>query len=275
MMSTKIVLFTLLLGGCFSDAPGVTDSGDEESSSSSSSGESGSGEDESSGPGSSSGSGPSASSSESDSSGIEEDSSGTTADTDDGLILWHAWDGDYLDAISGQEGIPTGDASVNTSALELHGSGTVDVSYFNADYRATLQSMTISIRYFANSGAGQRTLFALGDNGEAITNNTHQVRIVNNVFELMTETGEGENHVVQLGPAPDFTAAAWHTVTFAFDGAVVTTCSDGAWLSEADYVPAQTQAEKLFVGGTWITGEGWDGLIDDMRIWNVPLPECK
>lgn len=269
-MPTRILILSLVpLAGCFTEPEPSTPS-DEGSSGSSSSG---AGEDGSTVPTAASTSSSSTSTGGSfDASSGEATAGSSSGDPDESdLLLWQEWNGDYVDTVSGEEGVPTGDASVNTSALELHGNGTVDISYFGADYTSTLDDMTVSIRYFANTGDGLRVLLAFGDNGESLSTNAHELRILNNVFELLTETGEGEDHFVELGPTPSFAVGSWHTVTFVFDGGFVRTCSDGERLSELKYVPAQTTASKLFVGGTWISGEGFDGFIDDLRIWDRSL----
>jgi hypothetical protein len=262
-----------LLGGCFSDAPDVDATNGSSTMMETSEASSNASSDEVSDASSESESGSSSSSisTSSSSESTSEDAETTTEASDPGLMLWHTWNGDYVDQISGEAGTPTGDATVNSSALELGGSGSVDISHFSLDYTAVLESMTVSIRYFANTGDGLHVLLALGDSGEVLSNNAHEIRIRDNIFEIMYETGNGEDHFVDLGPTPQFVIGSWHTASFVFDSDQIRVCSDGVWLPPATTVVVpETTAQKLFVGGTWIPGEGWIGLVDDIKIWDHP-----
>jgi len=89
--------------------------------------------------------------------------------------------------------------------------------------------------------------------------------------------GVGANNVWSARPSIVLSASdlnVWRHVAFAYDGAMVSLFVDGALIGTASAV--HTTTDNPLILGHWLpSGENWDGLIDEVRLYNRALSQTE
>jgi hypothetical protein len=213
---------------------------------------------------------------EAEESGTESESSGSDGSSsstgEDQLApdLWHRWDGSLVDEVSGEEATLIGAPVLSDDALLLDGeSSGAELLHFGEAFAATLDSATIAVRYTASSNTGLRTLVALGDQGDDFATNAFVLLIRDGSIEIVTETGEGTDNIVVLGEAPAVDEP--HDIVVVTDTGSATLYVDGEWRGTMPYTPTETESTRMRVGVTAWNSSWFQGEIDDLKIWTMPL----
>ena len=89
--------------------------------------------------------------------------------------------------------------------------------------------------------------------------------------------GVGANNVWSARPSIVLSASdlnVWRHVAFAYDGAMVSLFVDGALIGTAS--ATHTTTDNPLILGHWLpSGENWDGLIDEVRLYNRALSQSE
>jgi hypothetical protein len=196
---------------------------------------------------------------------------GVAQSADPSLVAWYRFDGDASDSsgngLHGSEvGDPTYVEGVFGQALDLDGDG----DYIDCgnppefDIREVITFMYwIHVRSF---DADWNTVIAKGDNSwrssRAGTNNYMEAAV----------SGTSGNYLYSTTPVDD---GQWHHIAAVYDGATFSIYVDGEPDgSEASTGQIASSTYSVYIGeNSQATGRHWNGLIDDLMIFNSVLTQ--
>jgi len=189
-----------------------------------------------------------------------------------GLVGYWPMDGDFLDhSVSGIHGTPNGDVTTTASNVKFGQSGSFDG---NGDYIRVANnqaftfgagsSFTLSAWVWANTTTGVHRIITNDENG-------FDLRIISNTynFEFKPSGQPGQNLISSIAPV----GGQWNLVTVVKTPTVITMYINGVsggTLAIADGPLSSTH--DLTIGSyTPGTSEFFNGLMDDVAIWNRAL----
>lgn len=148
----------------------------------------------------------------------------------------------------------------------------IDVAGLGDDLYATIDTFTLHMRVRpAAYGNLFAVFFMLGALDESFAGNSMRFQEQDGNLSIKTETGDGVDHIVTLGPAPPI--GVWTSLTFVINANWVTLYRDGGCAERVPFVPVETGARNVAIGG-WADG-GHDfavnGDIGEVRIYSEPL----
>jgi len=199
-----------------------------------------------------------------------------------GLGSWH-FDGDATDSSgNGYDGVLQGGAVIASGGGYTYASfggvsERVNLSAVGDALFATLDSFTLHMRVrpITYPGSAYSIFFMLGGTGENLAGNQIRLQEDAGALTLKTETGNGVDHVINLGAAPDL--GVWTTLTLVVNGDQLTFYRNGGCTDATQFVPVETTAREVSVGG-WHDDTydfSMDGDIDDLRLFAWPLSRSE
>ena len=126
----------------------------------------------------------------------------------------------------------------------------VAVDPLAAVFRALIDDYSIALRVRVleyPSGDQESVLFSVGEDGEQMAQNATRLSIRSGRVTFKTETGEGDDHVVDLGPA--IPVDTWVHLAITVSDTRLRYYRDGVLQLETNHVPADTRTEQAQVGG--------------------------
>ncbi|MCP4609648.1 MAG: LamG domain-containing protein [Planctomycetes bacterium] len=188
---------------------------------------------------------------------------------DPGLVAWYRFDGDALDS-SGNElhgtemGDPTYEAGVFGQAISLDGDG--DYVDCGLDPKFDITEF-ITVTYWIKVVAfdrGWNTVFSRGDDS------WRSSRAGENSFMEAAVGGTAGNYTYGVTPVDD---GEWHHIGWVYDGTMNYLYLDGEIdATEENSGEITVSSFPLYIGeNSGATGRFWNGLIDDVLIYNRPL----
>ena len=190
---------------------------------------------------------------------------------DPGLVAWYRFDGDALDS-SGNElhgtemGDPTYEAGVFGQAISLDGDG--DYVDCGLDPKFDITEF-ITVTYWIKVVAfdrGWNTVFSRGDDS------WRSSRAGTENFMEAAVGGTAGNYTYGVTPVDD---GEWHHIGWVYDGTMNYLYLDGEIdATEENSGEITVSSFPLYIGeNSGATGRFWNGLIDDVQIYNRPLTQ--
>ncbi|MBW7992056.1 MAG: LamG domain-containing protein [Planctomycetes bacterium] len=190
---------------------------------------------------------------------------------DPGLVAWYRFDGDALDS-SGNElhgtemGNPTYEVGVFGQAISLDGDG--DYVDCGLDPKFDITEF-ITVTYWIKVVAfdrGWNTVFSRGDDS------WRSSRAGENNFMEAAVGGTAGNWTYGVTPVDD---EQWHHIGWVYDGTMNYLYLDGEIdATEENSGEITVSSFPLYIGeNSGATGRFWNGLIDDVQIYNRPLTQ--
>jgi hypothetical protein len=192
---------------------------------------------------------------------------------DPGLVAWYRFDGDALDS-SGNElhgtemGDPTYEAGVFGQAISLDGDG--DYVDCGLDPKFDITEF-ITVTYWIKVVAfdrGWNTVFSRGDDS------WRSSRAGTENFMEAAVGGTAGNYTFGVTPVDD---GEWHHIGWVYDGTMNYLYLDGEIdATEENSGQITVSSFPLYIGeNSGATGRFWNGLIDDVQIYNRPLTQAE
>ena len=150
---------------------------------------------------------------------------------------------------------------------------------FAEPFRSMLGAFSLTLRFRADSYDRYAPLFGLSGDDDMVTTNKWLILTCSEIscvgtsaagVIVETETGDaGDNSYQLLGPLPP--VGQWVHLSVVVTGDRIALYVDGELLSTSFYVPADTSASWLYLGGTGSTTNSFDGVVDDIAVYDVQL----
>jgi hypothetical protein len=159
-------------------------------------------------------------------------------------------------------------AAVDGQGLVLNGDVLIDISSFTTMFGSIDSAFTVAIRHKADAYPNGTHMFGRGSTGQGTGSNGFGLGFDTGTgaFQHTTQTGpNGTFHVAPLGSLP--AVGDWSESLFVYGNGVVSHYQDGELTVEANFEPPDTTSPQMWIGGfpawTW----GFEGTIDDVRVY--------
>lgn len=150
---------------------------------------------------------------------------------------------------------------------------------FAEPFRSVLGAFSLTLRFRADSYDRYAPLFGLSGDDDTFATNKWLILTCSEVscvgtsaagVIVETETGDaGDNSYQLLGPLPP--VGQWVHLSVVVNADRIAMYVDGELLSTSFYVPAETSTSQLYLGGIGSTINSFDGVVDDIAVYDVEL----
>ena len=204
-----------------------------------------------------------------------------------GLVSYYDFEGslpDFLDDRSADGNLNNGVAldgaqqdamaRVGSGALQLDGQNDA-VSLGQGDVTRFGDSFTFAAWVKQDNSGGDQTILGSGASG----NGHLRFAIDDGVVRLGAFSANNGWAITPSTGAPVLTTDQWHHLVGVYDGASLSIYVDGVFYSrrsQSGIIQPNTQLIDLAIGAQSSAGGGFfDGSIDELSLWNIPLSEGK
>jgi len=155
----------------------------------------------------------------------------------------------------------------------------IDLSIFANTFKSEISNLSISfhVSFSGTINSQYQTILSLGDKGEDIYTNVHEIELENNQIQVETETGQGFNHEYRMDDPP--IDNKWMHYVFIFNGNMISFFKDGKLITKCAYTPAESKSNKFYIGGFGCKSNTqncfFNGKLDDIVIYNRILTESE